>query len=392
MNRIYQGRVSTIQVPDAEGVLKNAPLGHSQSCVLWQHHRTFQDAVNYYLVALGSLADSGSDNRVIRDLRVRLSESWEKFPRDLHGASSLRDSLRRSLPCLPENVSLGDAFVLIRNHQGEEARVGNLASLENLLSSLLEKSGDGKIRNGGASELPKFCCQKTDANFSGEHSRKAFARLRLILTLHGRLDGNLNSFGALDLATASKRANRGDSTGEDARKKLLQFVSKLLKAGWLNASLAEELVATIKALTVQSILIIPAYEAGGESREKSIGIPMLLLGKQLGFPQWSINSLKQLLAEPTKWEQKLEEATSAANDAIDPLEISRGKRGYVFPAFTALPQWSPLSSGEPVWKEFDIAAFKEALKSLNQFNQKTIERNEKLQTAKQTLDYMLGKK
>ena len=391
MNRIYQGRVSKIQIPDAEGILKNAPLGNSESCVLWQHHRTFQDAVNYYLAALGSLADSGSDNRVIRDLRARLLESWEKFPRDLHGASSLRDSLRRSLPCLPENVSMEDAFVLIRDNQGEEARVGNLASLENLLSSLLEKSGDGKIRNGGASELPKFCCQKTDANFSGEHSRKAFARLRLILTLHGRLDGNLDSFGALDLATASKRANRSNAIGEEARKKLIQFVSKLLKAGWLNAGLTEELVTTIKALPVQGILLIPAYEAGGESREKSIGIPMLLLGKQLGFPQWSIDALKQLLAEPTKWEKKLEEATTAAMAAVDPLETSRGKRGYVFPAFTALPQWSPLSSGEPVWKEFDIAAFKEALKSLNQFNQKTIERDEKLQAAKQTLDYMLGK-
>lgn len=59
---------------------------------------------------------------------------------------------------------------------------------------------------------------------------------------------------------------------------------------------------------------------------------------------------------------------------MDPLEQARGERGYVFPAFTALPIWSPQNEGEPTWTEFDIAAFKEALKTLNQFRQKTEER------------------
>lgn len=58
MNRIYQGRVSSIQILDVTGTFRPVPLGSSESCVLRQHHRTFQDAVNYYLAALGSLADS----------------------------------------------------------------------------------------------------------------------------------------------------------------------------------------------------------------------------------------------------------------------------------------------------------------------------------------------
>ena len=106
MNRIYQGRVSKIRIPDAEGEHRILPLGNPTSCPLWHHHGVFQDAVNYYLVALGALADTQAGNRVIRDLRARLEDSWEKFPRDNQGASSLRDPIRRCLPELKADSKL----------------------------------------------------------------------------------------------------------------------------------------------------------------------------------------------------------------------------------------------------------------------------------------------
>ena len=58
----------------------------------------------------------------------------------------------------------------------------------------------------------------------------------------------------------------------------------------------------------------------------------------------------------------------------DPIKLARGERGYIFPAFTSLPSWGGTNLGEPQWKEFDIAAFKEALKSLHQVDDKTKER------------------
>jgi len=48
MNRIYQGRVSKVLDQNQELDLH----------VLWQHHELFQDAVNYYLVCLLSLANN----------------------------------------------------------------------------------------------------------------------------------------------------------------------------------------------------------------------------------------------------------------------------------------------------------------------------------------------
>ena len=44
MNRIYQGRVTKVEVQDGNGVWK--PLMDWQAA-LWQHHELFQGAVNY---------------------------------------------------------------------------------------------------------------------------------------------------------------------------------------------------------------------------------------------------------------------------------------------------------------------------------------------------------
>ena len=53
MNRIYQGKVTKVEVPDGKdesGKTRRKPLDDWQSA-LWRHHELFQDAVNYYTVA-----------------------------------------------------------------------------------------------------------------------------------------------------------------------------------------------------------------------------------------------------------------------------------------------------------------------------------------------------
>src|ERR1035438_1617506 len=52
MNRIYQGRVTAVEFPGGKDE-HGKPLDID---VLWRHHELFQDAVNYYLLALLSLA------------------------------------------------------------------------------------------------------------------------------------------------------------------------------------------------------------------------------------------------------------------------------------------------------------------------------------------------
>jgi hypothetical protein len=60
----------------------------------------------------------------------------------------------------------------------------------------------------------------------------------------------------------------------------------------------------------------------------------------------------------------------------DAIELARGRRGYVFRAFTSLPQWGGSDSGLPQWLDFDVSAFKEALKAIHQVDDKAKERED----------------
>ena len=118
MNRIYQGRVTRIEAKNSVGNFNPTPFGRDQSsCPLWRHHSVFQDAVNYYLLALASMAKVPVQNadRLMTDLPKRIGESWEipqGFCRALGwagwechaGRSRLRDFARK-------HVGLSHSFI-----------------------------------------------------------------------------------------------------------------------------------------------------------------------------------------------------------------------------------------------------------------------------------------
>jgi len=53
MNRIYQGKVTAVEIPDS----KDEPGKPLDLDILWRHHELFQDAVNYYAFALAVMAE-----------------------------------------------------------------------------------------------------------------------------------------------------------------------------------------------------------------------------------------------------------------------------------------------------------------------------------------------
>lgn len=58
MNRIYQGKVTKVEIRDGEdttGKPKWKPLENWPGS-FWAHHELFQDAVNYYTLALAAMA------------------------------------------------------------------------------------------------------------------------------------------------------------------------------------------------------------------------------------------------------------------------------------------------------------------------------------------------
>ena len=83
MNRIYQGHVTKVEIPDAkdgDGKPRWKEMPKWQDA-LWEHHKLFQDAVNYYIVALAALADpKHATSRLIKDFRARVSAHGRNFP------------------------------------------------------------------------------------------------------------------------------------------------------------------------------------------------------------------------------------------------------------------------------------------------------------------------
>jgi hypothetical protein len=86
MNRIYQGRVSKVQILDPEknsnspDRWKELSSDSREACrlgeeMLWQHHELFQDAVNYYIVALAALGSSPESK--LTQLRGLLAKVWD---------------------------------------------------------------------------------------------------------------------------------------------------------------------------------------------------------------------------------------------------------------------------------------------------------------------------
>jgi len=59
MNRIYQGKVTAVEILDGKEPkpFDSDPKQAKEKwqTALWQHHQLFQDAVNYYTLALAAM-------------------------------------------------------------------------------------------------------------------------------------------------------------------------------------------------------------------------------------------------------------------------------------------------------------------------------------------------
>lgn len=397
MNRIYQGRVRSAELVVTAATKKKpeepAPLPDWEQR-LWDHHVIFQSAVNYYLLALAALAvpESATDfpgdsGRVIEQLRSQVCTAWEKFPRpSTVNALSLRDSVVEWIG-LGEGASFDEAIAKVLEGNNASAHVQVQA-----LAQLLEQcSGDAAVQQGGRGYLPLFCEAKTGANFKSDSVliQRAWDMEALPVVIHRQVESPdtklLDRFGIYSLATPDNKRPTLDPT--KAKKRLHEAVKALASEGLITAEDAKRLYAIADKLPDDFTL--PNYVGSSAKGAVKLRLYALIIYKYLERSQVTLQALRQVFPVP-KENAVLSGPPNISELGDDPVKLARGKRGYVFPAFTALPRWNPSSPGEPAWKEFDIAAFKEALKGLNQFNQKTQERAEKNHNLRGELAILLG--
>ncbi len=400
MNRIYQGRVSKVEIATGDKANPWQSLENWQS-TLWQHHEIFQDAINYYILALAALADPAhATSRLIQDLRNRVNEAWVDFPRSVAGnARSLRDSVAKWLQ-ISRDATLEDGFNAVLNGNEATPKMRTLA-----LALLLDRcGGESAIQQGGRGYLPRFCDAKAKPtyDFSSVSQAAEAGKNRLSQVLHGESseDELVKIAREMDLSWTVKLQPDEFFTPQESSARLVEALEHL--RGLLHKPAAIRIM-DVAAQFPDFEKQLESFKAQVQTGSREFVIPRNrkasrdLTFATLVFKFFPCSLTAMVLSlfikkpKPVAVE-KSENAVDFASCGDDPIKLARCRRGFVFRAFTALPAWNPKSAGKPVWKEFDIAAFKEALKSLNQFNQKTQERTDEESNLRGRLAIMLGSK
>ncbi len=397
MNRIYQGRVSKVEI--LHGKNADGQLLENWQSVLWQHHELFQDAVNYYLLALLALArDPANPATAIRNRMADPASEhqiWTSFRRRGQTRRGLRDSVAKYIVSSKAEPTLEECFSAVLNGNTENPDVLDLA----LQELLVECDGDGAIQQEGRSMFPRFCSPTYKGDFpqSAAAKDKKSAKEWLPAFLYAQ-----ESITNLELVRQRLKfelfANR-DLTGRvldavESRKRLNEMLDWLAERHTALAPEKERLQKFITALP--DTFNLPAWRGGSVNKEalqqrfyawlifehiEPSHITFAVLRDSFPTPKEKSKSISETI--------QVEKPSAELND--DPIKLARGARGYVFRAFTGLPCWGTDSPSLPAWKEFDVAAFKEALKALHQIESKGEERDKERERLLQRHAFMRGK-
>lgn len=400
--RIYQGRVTQTEFSEAgQASLFTSDLA-SIDHPLWQHHAVFQQAINYYLVAIAALADTRQTD-VLTKLRERVIAEWD-------GGSRARGHVNgfgSSVAPLLELTAKSNAETVFGAILPPAPQLTEACHLAGLL--LLEKcQGDSGIKRGGRDYWPRFCApgRNPTYDFTASSLTAAAGKKRLAAHLHDPAvtQATLSKLAAeMDLSWTVKVQPGEQFQGAEARDRLIEAVDHFLAvlaesteprvSTWSLSHEGEKLLTTLRT----QIAALPDELQIPRNRKAAPGLTFATLLFRT-FPSPDTAALLALhIKAPPKSDKPQAKTKSAAVTpdfarlGDDPIKLSRAATGIVFRAFTALPHWQPASPNKPVWSEFDIAAFKEALKAVNQFRLKTEERTARKDKLQAQLDYQCAK-
>lgn len=392
MNRIYQGRVSAVEVDSS--AKKNAPdwqpvSGNDE--LLWQHHALFQDAINYYLVGLIALASR--ENPILGPLLAELDQPgsprqiWNEFQRRGQKRPGLAASVAPYLTPGNERPTITEAFaaILAGNETSPEVRNDAVTQL------LTACDGAGAIQQEGRAYWPKFCDPDSTANFAGDPimHRRTLHRVLLPQVLHHPDTtwdaASLDQFDVYSIATPDAR--KPAMVGPDALKRLSVALQHWRERRPDKAEEFDQLANLVAQLPADTAL--QGYVGSSAKGEVQARLFALLLFRHVERSPFTFDLLKSAFPPPPENSQPEAEPGPLAED---PVRTARGSRGFVFPAFTSLSCWQGGDGAHPTWKAFDIAAFKYALTALNQIEEKTKERNGEIAKLESDLACMRGEK
>lgn len=422
MNRIYQGKVTAVQVADGKdelGKIKWKACDGWQP-LLWRHHELFHDAVNYYIVCLLALAQPGNHVYAIREKLDAHDEAgnpdelmvWRPFRRRGITRRGLRDFVAKYLTPGNDQPTPEECFVAVLAGSDVSADLRNLA-LEELLFVC---RGDNPIKTQGKWMFDRFCKPAYSGGFPFDAAKdlRAAGEARLQSELHTlRTETEFREF-ADQLCigwVVAETKNAKPFVGEEARDRLLKAVCHFRQAfgekaetgmsGRVSSFLTtrsdadsnlREIADRIRAMPADELPTLPRNNRSIPDRlEAAILFKTFPRAFTADLLKVSFPATKLSLAVKPKDTDSEPPAVQFTRFGGDAIELARGQRGYIFRAFTSLKIWNASGTPTPQWPSFDVHAFKEALKTLHQIDVKAEDRERERKCKQAQLDYQRGK-
>lgn len=362
LHRIYQGRVNKADLKSGEEWL---PVSQS---ILLEHHQLFQDAVNYYLLALASMA-SDPDSAVGK-MKKRMEETWDDFARKGQFRSGMKRSLSRTLGVPADDLSMVNACGRILE--------GNKTSQDIMQAAVnqIVDEAEGDIQGSGRTYFARLCETKHKGNFKNDPLmiRRQIHQIKLpefILNPNTTWDSpGFDEFDIYSIVTPQE----GSYTPKESK----NLLSRCIQTTFPDNS---EIKNNLESLNAKACIEIPKYVASSAKGNIKNQLFAFIIFYYLHKSPETFEMLRKTFPKIPKSKN----IPNVIPNQDDPVRTSRGSRGYVFPAFTQIINlaWSNTN--------FDIEAFKEALKTLNQFGQKTKERDDEAKKVLSVLNWMNGK-
>jgi hypothetical protein len=386
MIRIYQGKVTGVEIYDpanqdhpwkafdpdpkrAKGKWEDA---------LWRHHELFQDAVNYYTLALAAMAkglqpDSPKGKAVLA-WREQVRDSWLRARRKAVRFSGPHVRLAGWLGVNSAETDAGKAFDLSAAALLKNSPATAAAHAKALLQMLEEVD---------QSDLNQFCV----------------SRLPWLCTPHGQLDAtpkNIAQQQEARMLTTVREIHEASADELDALAGKLElgcFVTQMPKERMTGAEARTEAERLFKSAAAKAKGLAAVTDQFAKRLDQ--------LGDQLGLPRlgrkpkgaYPLAVVFKLFPGAETWEA-FKSATGSLRKKADkakdlPLEIAADfiaeartqSDQPVFDYFTnrALVR-EPDNEDRAVWFEFDLAAFIEAIKSPHRYFQDSLAREKAAET------------
>lgn len=382
MNRIYQGRVTAVEVPGSEdesGKAKWKSLDDWQ-IKLWQHHELFHDAVNYYTLALAALAGGGStetaQGRAVMAWRNQVQENWLDGRRK---AQRYEGPHRRLASVLGVDTGLTDertAFEVsanaILNPNGSTP-----AQRASALIRLLQLADEASDLSSIAVEKIAWLCDPSTENKTDDTARiakrghaQAFA-IQLHETSESQLPVLARNFTPSLFVQSAKKVR-----GDEAQACLKQYFEDAAKRYPQLGKIRKQFLTRVGDLSPNTDIEVAAKRYQGE-------FPLAVL-----FKLWP--EQREIVAAFRERTNRLAVGRTVDRISSDPLKDVRGADNRpVFDYYTNRvfhrKAGDKGDKNRSAWFEFDLAAFVEALKAPHRYFQDTQKREKEAENLRVTV-------